>query len=291
VTAPPTNADSGQGRILRAYLASRTAVYAAVLGAAAVFAFGASQRNVLVMTLGPLAVVALVVAIAAVVADRNAAQRFFQHYAGAVGLSYWGRAGLQPLTPLLGAGDRRWCEHWMQGRLPGEPPLTGGIGQFVWEERPKGPRSDVLELADVAARQRMTICVADLEESIRAFHGVFVRTRRGVIAPVPDWLKDTRTESLEVESAAFTRRYELLVARDQDPLLARQLLSPSLVVWLAEHPLAPGFELRAGMLVVFVDGGLADEGSLTFLLDAMRRIAGRVIAETAEAASRPAARA
>ena len=54
-------------------------------------------------------------------------------------------------------------------------------------------------------------------------------------------------------------------------------------MWLAEHPLAPCFELRAGMLVVFVSRPLEDEGSLTYLMDATRRIASRVAAETAEA--------
>jgi hypothetical protein len=306
VTARPTNAidahpaepgafamtaDSGQGRLFRAYVSSRPAVYAAVIGSAAAFVYGASQRDVLIMALGPLAVPALVILVAAVAADRGAAERFFRHYAGSVGLDYWGRAGLQPLTPLLGAGDRRWCEHWMAGRLPGDAPLSGGIGQLVWEERRGRRRGDAIELGDVTVRHRATICVADLEDSIRVFHGVFVRPRRGLIATVPDWLSDTRTRPLEVESAAFSQRYELLAADDQDELLARQLLSPSLVLWLAEHPLEPGFELRAGMLVVFVDRALSDEGSLTFLLDAMKRIASRVVQETAEAAARPAARA
>ena len=83
-----------------------------------------------------------------------------------------------------------------------------------------------------------------------------------------------------MESLAFSERYELLVADDQDEIMARQLLSPSLVVWLAEHPLAPGFELRAGMLVVFVGRSLEDEGNLTYLMDATRRIAARVADET-----------
>ena len=79
------------------------------------------------------------------------------------------------------------------------------------------------------------------------------------------------------------------MADDQDEIMARQLLAPSLVVWLAEHPLVPGFELRAGMLVVFVDRALRDEGNLTYLLDATRKIATRVLGEVADAAARPAA--
>ena len=46
---------------------------------------------------------------------------------------------------------------------------------------------------------------------------------------------------------------------------------------------------RAGMLVVYVDRTLNDAGNLTYLLDATRKIAARVLAEVADAAARPAA--
>ena len=97
------------------------------------------------MVLGPLVAVALVVVVAAVAADRGAATNFFHHYARSLGLVYWPRSSLPALTPLLGAGDKRWIEHWMQGALPGEPPLAGGIGQLVWEEREEGRRDEALE--------------------------------------------------------------------------------------------------------------------------------------------------
>lgn len=288
MSASLTNADSGQGELFRANLRSRPAVYFAALASAGAFVYGASQRDLLIMVLGPLAAVALVAVTAAVMADRGAATNFYRHYAVSLGLVYWPRASLPPLTPLLGAGDRRWLEHWMQGQLPGEPALAGGIGQLVWEEREDGGNDDALTLGKVASRHRLSICAVDLEASIRRFHGIFLRPRRGLISPIPDWRR-AHTRAIQVESLAFSERYELLVADDQDEIMARQLLSPSLVIWLAEHPLAPGFELRAGMLVVFVDRSLEDEGNLTYLLDAARRIAARVADETRDAAARPAA--
>lgn len=283
MTLSPTNADSGRGELLRAYLSSRAGAYSAVLGSAAVFVYGASRQDLLIMLAGPLVVVALVLLVGAVMADRAAAERFHRHYARSLGLVYWPRSGLLPLTPLLAAGDRRWCEHWMTGTLPGEPRLTGGIGQYVWEEQPEERRNaDAIQLGRRGTRHRMTICVADLEPSIATFKGLFLRPHRGLIPGAPDWRR-AGTRAIELESAAFSRRYEVLVADDQDENLARQLLSPSLVVWLSEHPLAPSFEIRAGMLVVFVSGARDDEGSLTYLLDATRRIASRVMDETAEA--------
>jgi hypothetical protein len=291
VLAEPSNSESGRKELFHAYLRSRPAAYGGVLGAAAAFIWGASRQDVAIMSLGPVAVALVVVAAAFVAADRSAAERFYHHYARSLGLVYWPRAGLLPLTPLLGAGDRRWCENWMQGTLPGEPALAGGIGHLVWEEDPERRRRDDLSLGRVASRHRVTICAIDLEASISVFHGMFLRPRRGLISSMPDWLADTRTRSAELESAAFSSRYELRLAHDQDELMARRLLSPTLVLWLAEHPLAPAFELRGGMLVVYVADTLADEGSLTFLMDAARRIAGRVLEETAETAARPAVRA
>lgn len=251
-----------------------------VLGAAGSFVLGASQRSVAIMAGGPAAVALVTVVACWVLADRGAASRFFRHYAQSLGLVYWPRSSLPALTPLLGAADRRWIEHWMQGALPGEPVIGGGIGQLVLEEREDDKRK---------ARYRLTICVADLEVSIRRFHGIFLRPRRGLVAPVPNWIRRSTTRAIQVESTAFSERYELFVADDQDEVVARQLLSPSLVIWLAEHPLVPGFELRAGMLVVYVDRVLGDEGNLTYLLDATRKIAARVLDETADAAARPAA--
>jgi hypothetical protein len=250
------------------------------LGAAGAFVYGASRTSVPIMTVAPAAVVLVTVLACALLADRGAASRFFRHYARSLGLVYWPRSSLPALTPLLGAGDRRWIEHWMQGALPGDPVIGGGLGQLVWEERDDERRR---------SRHRVTICVADLESSIRRFHGVFLRPRRGLITSTPDWIRRGHTRAIEVESAAFSERYELLVADDQDEVVARQLLAPSLVLWLAEHPLVPGFELRAGMLVVFVDRPLQDEGNLTYLLDVTRRLATRVLDETREAAERPAA--
>ena len=54
-------------------------------------------------------------------------------------------------------------------------------------------------------------------------------------------------------------------------------------MWLAEHPLNPHIEYRAGFLVVYVPGYLEDLGRVVWLLEAAERIAERVIAEVGEA--------
>jgi hypothetical protein len=276
------NADSGQGQLFRSYLSGRTAVYAMAFGSALAFTLGAWRTDPLIMLGGPAAVVAAVVAIAWVAADRKAALNFYWGFANSVGLTYANSIELLPLTPLLGAGDRRHVDHWIYGRLPGE--LSGGIGQLVWERVERGSNGRKA----VSDSNRFTICTVDLEASLPLFHGVFLHPRRGLFAPYPDWIGSAPTRTLEVESSRFGERYELRVATDQDEIMLRRLLSPTLVSWLANHPLAPGFELKAGTLCAFVPQAVEDAGNLTTMIDATTHLAGRVLAQVHEEQARVA---
>jgi hypothetical protein len=276
------NADSGQGELFRAYVGGRYAVWAMALGSCAALVFGAWKGSPPIMLAGPIVAVAVVTALSWLAADRAAAHRFYSRFADSVGLSYARRAEVLTLTPLLGAGNRRHTEHWMYGRLPGG--LEGGVGHFVWVRTQRDSDGD----EDVRERNRFTICVADLEASMSLFRGVFLRPRRGLIAPYSEWLGSAPTRTMEVESTEFGRRFDLRLATDQDELLARRLMSPSLVSWLANHPLTPGFELKAGTLCMFVPRPLEDAGNLTFLIDATRYLAARVMAEVDEERTRAA---
>jgi hypothetical protein len=276
------HADQGQGELFRSYLRSRPAVYALALGVAAAFLYGAWKGDPLIMAAAPAAVVLGVAGIAWFAADRMAAHRFFSGFARSVGLTYTTPAELPPLTPLLGAGDRRRLEHWMHGRLPGG--LAGGVGHLVWERVRRDSDGD----EEVGERNRFSVCVADLEPSMGLFRGIYLRPRRGLFAPHSDWLRRARAHAVEVESSVFTERYELLLAEDQDEVVLRRLLSPTLVSWLAHHPLTPGLELRAGTLTVFVPWAILDAGNLTFLIDATRHVASRVLAEVEEERARAA---
>jgi hypothetical protein len=251
------NADSGQGLLFRSYLASRIAVYAMAVGVLGAFVYGGWKGSVLVMVCGPAAVLAGVAGVCWLVADRVAAHSFYAGFARTVGLDYTSPAELMPLTPLLGAGNRRRVEHWMHGRLPGD--LHGGVGQLVWERVQRDSDGDT----SVRERNRFTICVVDLEASLALFRGVYLRLEFGV-------------------------RYELRAATDQDELVLRRLLAPTLVSWLAHHPLRPGFELKAGTLCAFVPRAIEDAGNLTYLIDATRHLAGRVLAEVEEERARAA---
>ena len=155
------NADSGQGQLFRSYLGSRLGAYTMALGSLAAFTIGAWQANVPIMLGGPAAVVLVVVAISWYAADRAAARDFYWGFANSVGLTYAASTQVLTLTPLLGAGDQRYVEHWMYGRLPGA--LSGGIGQLVWERVGRDSDGDQV----VKDRNRFTICTVDLDASLK----------------------------------------------------------------------------------------------------------------------------
>lgn len=276
------NADSGQGQLFRSYLGSAPAAYAMAFGSLAAFTAGAWQGSLAIMLGGPAAIVLGVAGIAWYMADQKAANDFYWGFASSVGLTYANQTSLLTLTPLLGAGHRRHVEQWMYGRLPGD--LNGGIGQLVWEKVQK----DSDGTTSVKERNRFTICVVDLDPSLAYFRGIYLHPRRGLFAPYSDWLGRTPVRSVEVESSQFVERYELRAASDQEDLMLRRLFSPTVVSWLANHPLSPGFELKAGTLCMFVPRPLEDAGNLTYLIDAARHLAGRVASEVGEEMARPA---
>jgi hypothetical protein len=278
----PPNANSGRRAYFLALLRSRSVVYPLVLGAICPFLLGAYIRAPQLMVLAPATVATSVLAIAAFVADRRAKINFFSAFAARSGLEYVERWDIPAFTPLLGAGTDRWCEHWMMGQVVREPALSGGLGYFVYERRSESEGS-AGRVGHTTEHTSLTICAVDIEPSLPLFKGVYLRPHRSFFELKRDWLAGARTRKVELESIAFAQKYELRIADDQDELLLRQLLSPSLVEWLAQHPLAPGFELRAGMLVVFLPRALDDAGNLTFLLDTAGEIARRVVAEVREA--------
>ena len=274
VPPPRRNASSTRAFHLRRVLRGRAAGYALGLGVVGAFVAGAWFGSPLVMLAAPAAVAALVLVAAFASASGGAERDFFLSFAAARGLRYVGDTTLLPLTPLLGAGDRRRCSHWMDGPL-GD--LRCGLGHYTWyEERRHDGHVD-------RTPHHFTICVVDLEPGITLFPGVFLARRPGLAGLLGDgWLSKHTRRKVELESLRLHERYELWVERSQDDLLLRELFSPAFVSWLAEHPLEPCFEYRAGTLVVYLERRLEDAGRLGWLQDATREITTRFAREIDE---------
>jgi hypothetical protein len=279
--APPPrrNAASTRGFHMRRIVRGRAAGYALALGVAGAVVAGAWLNSLLVMVAGPAAVIAIVLLVAFRAADARAEQEFFVSFSQARGLRYTGHTSLLPLTPLLAAGDRREFTHWMDGPLGEDmPDVTCGLGHYTWFERKRADDNTVRWVP-----HHFTICVVDIEAGITMFPGVFLARRRGLVGRLGGgWLSTGTRRKVELESARLHERQELWVQRSQDDLLLRELFSPSFVSWLAEHPLEPCFEYRAGTLVVYQERWLEDAGRLGWLQDATQVIAGRLAREVGE---------
>jgi hypothetical protein len=277
-TAKPWNADSTRSRHLEKLVHGRAFAYALVVGSVVAVVAGAWLHSVAIVLAGPVAIAALALAAAFAMADRQAEADFFSGYAAAHGFDYAGTTRVMPLTPLLGAGDERRCDHWMQGPLANG--LGCGLGHYTYEVR----RHDRDGRSRRTETRRFTICAVDLEAGIEMFPGLFLCRRRGLFGAIDgrDWLSHANRHEVELESTRLCERYELWVDDAQDELLLRELFVPSLQVLLAEHPLEPCLEYRAGTLVVYVERTLEDEGHLDWMREVTAKVAGHFTAEIEE---------
>jgi hypothetical protein len=272
----PLNANSTRRAHFRTLLGSSPAVVGGTILASAAFLAGAASHNVAVMFAGPAIVAALVAAIAFYYADQQAENEFFGRFARTHELDHYEKYSLDGFTPLLAGGDRRHCEHWMEAH-------GRGIGWYTFETRQdNGDKPDTWE------SHNFTLATVELGElGMARFQGIYLRRRRGIFDRLDsdaNWLRNHNLKKVQLESTAFNETYELTADQDQDDVVLRQLFAPSFVVWLSDHPLEPGFELRAGELVVFIPGHCGEAGKLEFLLMAATDISKRIQAELSEAA-------
>jgi hypothetical protein len=280
----PADTEALVGRDFGAMLRSRSTAFGLVVGASIALAAGAAFGGLAAAMIAPLAWCAVVVACMFVSAERSSERKFFIAFAEGAGLDYVSDWELLPLTPLLGAGDDRRIEHYMSGRLGGEGrDLRCALALYTVErDHGSGHGSEYR----VSTSNPYTICAVDIEAGLTRFPGIYLYPRKDLLdrLAAEGTMSTSGLKQIEVESSAFAERYDVWAVPDLDEIVVRQLFAPTLVMWLAEHPLQPYFEYSAGTLVVFVRGHLHDAGHLDWLLDASRHLAARFAAEVAEAA-------
>jgi hypothetical protein len=281
----PADTASTRGARFSALMRGRTVAYGLVGGGAVVVVAAAARWGEAGRATAALGVWAcLVVAFAWVQAVRGAERDFFVTFAIAHGLSSPHTESLLELTPLLGAGDRRSFDHWMTGELAtthGTWPF--GMGHLTARVVTEDADGRIAEIPGSGLRR--TLVVVDMEPGITVLPSVYLRPRTGVVDRVEggDWLAGRGRQRVQLESTALAERCEIWCEADADPLRVRQLFAPTLIDWLANHPLELGFELKAGVLVVHVPGHVDDHGGLVWLLDAATYLAGVIAAEIADA--------
>jgi len=272
------DADATRGEHYRAALRSPTAVWLLAGAGSVALVAGAATGRPLVALVAPVVVLALILVLYWRAADRRAARDFYSAVADDLGFQYLGTVPLVRLTPLLGAGDRRVSEHVMVGPLTPEHEAT--LALYRYDVR----RTDGDDGVESWDRHPFTVCVVDLGDRATAFRGLYLRARRHPVDRIGrhDWLAGRDLRSVDLESTAFGRVYELLVHENQDDAAVRRMFSPSLILRLAEHPLTPHLEYRGGALVVYVPGHVEDDGRLVWLLDTTRDLAARIDRELVE---------
>jgi hypothetical protein len=268
-----TGAAERRREYFRAYMRSRGAFWALFLGLPLAAFLGLGMGDLRVAAGAPAVVLLLVVLVAYQSASTRARGEFFAELAPTLGLKYTIGGHYVPITPLLAAGDRQRFEHTMEG------PLYGALGgpPSMLAHYTYGIESQVDDDLTISRPHRFTVCAVDVGAPIARFRGLYLRPRVSALGVDHDWLaRGRRLERVELESVAFNEIYDLRRANDQDTLAVRELFSPSFVDRLVNHPLRPGFECKAGTLVVFIGGHADSAGKLTLLHETARDIARRL---------------
>lgn len=273
----PMTATSNRGRHLRKLAGTRKYIWSLALIGGGLFLLGASTGKVVYAVIPPLIVLGVVVALVWREATRLAARDFFAGYALDHHFNFSERMSLMESTPLLGAGDRRYCVNYMEGPLKDIDGVAVGLSHFVYETRET--RSDRRRRpVTVFTPHHYTIAVVEIPRAMSVFPGVFL-ARRGGMFGRDDWLDRPSFTPIELESSDLAHRYELLVRRNQDRGRLLELFKPSFQVWLGDLPFQIFFEYNGGTLVVYVPKRLKEARDLDTMLSATSWIAQRILHE------------
>jgi hypothetical protein len=274
----PETATTTRGRHLRKLIGARKYILAFAFIGGGLFLLGAAATgNVIVAVIPPLAVFVVVVSLVWREGTRLAARDFFAGYALDHRFNFSERMSLMETTPLLGAGDRRHCENYMEGPLEGVDGVAVGLSHYVYETRQDRSDRRNRPIA-VYAPHDYTIAVVDIPRAMRVFPGVFL-SRRGGIFGRDDWHDRPSLVPVELESSELVNKYELLVRNNQDRGRLLELFKPTFQIWLGALPFQIFFEYSGGTLVVYVPKRLKDGQDLDAMLSATSWIARRILAE------------
>lgn len=276
--APPP----GDANALRGYhfklLMGAGKTWAAILLVAVVGGVLAAVTSVALA--GAIAFVAIVligVLVCWFVADRRAADSFFDTYAARRNLALGGRAPLPPVTPLLRKGDDRYAERTLSGRLADD--CEGVLALYTYEE--EHTDSDGNRETNY---YRYTVGITAIPDCADFVPELYCQRKFGLKAleKFEDVFRHSK-ERVELESGALDDKYEIFAGKGQDANRLRQLFAPTFIVWLTDSaPPKFAFELVAGNLCCYVNGHKEDAADLDALATATAAVARRLYEESTE---------
>jgi hypothetical protein len=277
---PPDDANDLRGTHFRQLLGNPWMLLLIGGLAIAAGAFGASEAGPRTGGLALVGVVLVGLGILFWIADRRAADDFFEVYAQQRGLTLvHGRGQLPPRTPLLRKGDDRYTERTLVGPL-GDG-FDGTLALYTYEE--EHTDSDGGRQTDT---YHYTVGLVEVPECARFVPELYCQRKFGLRAL--EGLEDVFRRSKErvtLESEALLDRYEIFAGKQQDPTWLRRLFAPTFIVWLTDSaPDKFAFELVDGTLCCYVKGHRENAAELDGIAAASAAVAARLREESAQTA-------
>jgi hypothetical protein len=212
------------------------------------------------------------------IADRKAADDFFEVYAQQRGLTLvHGRGRLPQATPLLRKGDDRYTERSLIG--PIADGCDGTLALYTYEEEStdsKGNRQ--------TSYYHYTVGFVDVPDCASLVPELYCQRKFGfrALEKFEDVFRGSK-ERVKLESEALDEKYEIFSGKEQDPAWLRQLFSPTFIVWLNEAaPDKFAFELAGGNLCCYVSGHKETAADLDTIASATGAVAKRLREEANE---------
>jgi len=277
VTEVPDDAKATRGRHLGTLIRNRWVLGITwTLAIIALIAVG-NQVGIGLGAAGAGGVVVVALIVVWVIASNRAADDFFTAYAAGRGLTRVAeRSSLPPVTPLLQKGDRRYTEEIFNGTLPGG--LAGSLAHFTYEEKSTDSKGN-----SQTTYYHFTVAVSQLPETAPFLSELALQRRFGFrfLDSAEDVFRNR--QRVEIESVVADKRFEIFTGKNDEMNRARQVFTPSFIVWLGEEAHENiAFELSAGALVVNMKGHLKTAHELDEFCEGAAVIARRLLEEATE---------
>ena len=226
---------------------------------------------------GAAVVILLALLIVYLIARSRAADDFYTAYAGGRGLTrVEGRGSLPPVTALLQKGDNRYTEQLFNGTLPGG--LVGSLAHYTYEEESRDANGN-----RETTYYHFTIAVTQIPETAPFMGELAMQRRFGFRFMDSAEDKFRSRQRVELESVDADKKFEIFIGEGDEMNRARQVFSPTFVVWLAEEAHEEiAFELNAGALVVNVKGHKKTAQELDAFCEGAAVVARRLYEEAIE---------
>jgi hypothetical protein len=282
----PEDADDTRGHHLRRLLRHPLTLTIAGIGVAVAFVVGLVAAGAAIGAAAAAGAILLTLLVVWLLASGKAQDDFFRAYAQGRGLTRIdGKTNLPPATPLLRKGDQRYAEQRFNGVLPGG--LDGSLCLYTYEEETRDSDGN-----KQTTYIHYTLVITQLPATAAFVQELFCQRRFGF--RFMDSMEDVfrKRQRVEHESEAVDKKFEIFTGADDDLNRARQILSPTFLVWLESHsPEAYAFELVAGSLVCNVKGHKKSASELDLLCTSSAAVAHRLQEEATELSAPGAARA